>query len=147
MDIIRGADSGATCASDVREGHAMQTTTYAETPGTDDRPEELPENERPEEMPPIDDRPQTPQEMPEIEPGSVQPGEGAPGLEPESPEIGNPAPGPGPDQGAGEVDSVLRVAEDDLVAAHPRRIVGAWRQTLRRRDRHGRARRVPTPVV
>ena len=122
----------------------MQTTTYTETPGTDDGPEELPENERPEEMPQIDDRPQ---EMPEIEPGNVPPSEGEPGLDPESPEIGHPAPGPGPDQGAGEVDSVLRVAEDDLVAAHPRRIVGAWRQTLRRRDRHGRARRVSTPAV
>lgn len=120
----------------------MQTTTYTETPGTDDRPEELPENERPEEMPPIDE----PQETPEIEPGNVQPGEVTPGGEPESPEIGHPAPGPGPDQGAG-VDSVLRVAEDDLVASHPRRIVGGWRQTLRRRDRRGRTRGVSTPVV
>jgi hypothetical protein len=35
----------------------MQTTTRTETPGTGDRPDELPENERPEEFPQISPRP------------------------------------------------------------------------------------------
>ena len=123
----------------------MQTTTtmYTETPGTDDRPEELPENERPEEMPQGGEQPP---EVPEIEPGA-QPDEVEPLIEPESPEIGQPMPGPGPDQGADQVASVLCDVEEDLVATHPRRTVGAWRQTLRRRDRHGRARRISTPAV
>lgn len=50
---------------------------HTETPGIDDRPEELPENEHPEELPQNE-----PQEVPD----------------PESPEIGQPAPGSGPDE-------------------------------------------------
>lgn len=75
----------------------MHTTMYTETPGTDDRPGELPENERPEELPQGGDQPQ---EMPEVEPGNVQPDEVAPLRDPDSPEIGQPV--PGPDQPAGE---------------------------------------------
>ena len=120
-----------------------KTTMYTETPGTDDRPEELPENERPEEMPQGGVQPQ---EIPEIEPGE-QPDEVEPLVEPESPEIGQPMPGPGPDQGADQVASILGVVEEDLVATNPRRTVGAWRQTLRTRDRHVRTRRVSASVV
>lgn len=120
-----------------------KSTMYTETPGPDDRPEELPENERPEEMPQGGEQPQ---EIPEIEPGA-QPDEVEPLVEPESPEIGQPMPGPGPDQGADQVLSILGVVEEDLVATHPRRTVGAWRQTLRTRDRHVRTRRVSASVA
>ena len=116
---------------------------YTETPGTDDRPEELPENERPEEMPQGGVQPQ---EIPEIEPGG-QPHEVEPLPEPDSPEIGRPIPGPGPDQGTGQVASVFCAVEEDLAAMHPRRTVGAWRQTLRTRDRQVRARRVSASVA
>jgi hypothetical protein len=73
----------------------QSTTTHTETPGTGDRPEELPENERPEEFPQTGNQPH---ETPEVEPGNVQPDEVEPLREPDSPEIGQPAPGPGPDQ-------------------------------------------------
>ncbi|MDQ3210180.1 MAG: hypothetical protein M3Q20_03220 [Actinomycetota bacterium] len=106
----------------------MQTTTYTETPGTDDRPEELPENERPEELPQIEEQPQ---EMPEPEPGNVQPDEVEPLVEPDSPEIGQPPAGPA--QSVGQITSVLQAVEDGIVVAHPRRTVGGWRQSLRRR--------------
>lgn len=88
----------------------MSSTMYTETPGTDDRPEELPEGERPEELPQTP--PQETPENPEVEPGNVGP-EVEPLTEPESPEIGNPSPGPGPDEPSADL---------------------AWRQRLRHRE-------------
>ncbi|HEX7248640.1 MAG TPA: hypothetical protein VF351_11135 [Actinomycetota bacterium] len=115
----------------------MVITLYTETPGTDDRPEELPEGERPEELPqsPPQETPQTPQ----VEPGNVQP-EVDPLTEPDSPEVGQPSPGPGPDEpsadrGVGMGEYLQRV-EEAVAASNPRRTIGGWRERLRHREMH-----------
>jgi hypothetical protein len=114
----------------------MLTTMHTETPGTDDRPEELPEGDRPEELPPSE--PQETPVNPEVEPGNVQP-EVQPLSEPDSPEIGQPSPGPGPDEPAPSqagMQVYLRRVEHAVVAANPRRTLGWWRDGLRSREMH-----------
>ena len=54
------------------EEHRCRVTTYTETPGNDDRPEELPEGDRPEELPQGDPAAGDAQ-TPEVEPGNVRP--------------------------------------------------------------------------
>lgn len=70
----------------------------ARMPDTDDRPDELPEGERPQELP------DTEEELPAVE----------------------------PDQGASRAAVHLPSLEERMSTTHPRRTVGAWRQSLRR---------------
>lgn len=100
----------------------MLTRMHTETPGTDDRPEELPEGDRPEELPP---------------------------TEPDSPEIGQPSPGPGPDEPAPSqagMQGYLQRVEHAVAGANPRRTLGGWRDRLRGREMH-EPRERPTHVA